>query len=120
MSATIARTSTPFTSVVGLTVLSPYSLEVRTRTYVHDLAAGGIAVSLVVANPPSGTFEVLFDVEATARSLVTLLAQPTTFTLVETTMTTVNMTFVVTDSIGLRLDEETLKVWIVTVPYQAV
>lgn len=118
MSATIARITSPTASVVGLSVLSPYSVERRSRTIVHELVGGGVAFSQIAANPTSGTFQVLFDVEATARSLVTLLAVPGTYTLTESTSPSANITFIPTDTITIELDPATLAAWIVSVPFQ--
>jgi hypothetical protein len=118
MSATIARITAPTASVTGLTVLSPYSYERRNRTVVHELVSGGIAISQIAANPVSGTVEVLFNVEADARALVTLLAVAGTYSLTESTMPTANMTFVPIDAVTIALDESTLTAWIVTIPYQ--
>lgn len=109
-----AGTSSP------LTALSPYASTRTGRNVIHDLIGGDIAVSLVSPRPRSGTIEYLFDNEQDAFDCLTLHGEETSFTLTAD-LSTVSMTYVVDGSgVTIRLDEQSLRAWIVAVGYQAV
>jgi hypothetical protein len=107
-------------STTPTTVLSPWATSWQSRNIIHDLIGGGIAVSLVAPRPRSGTMELLYQTEALAFAAATLHQEETTFTLIDDQTTNVSMTYVVAGEVSVRLDEETLKAWVVTVGYQGV
>ena len=119
MTATITATNGAGTTS-PLSVLSPYSAEWASRNIVHDLIGGGIAVSLIAPRPRNGVLELLYAAEADAVHAVTLHREETTFLLTEDDAPSVGMTYVLDGSLGYRLDEGTLILWIVTLGYQEV
>ena len=119
MSVTIAANNGAG-SVSPLTILSPYEASWLSRNVVHDLIGGGIAVSVVPANPRSGSYEALFDTEAEAWACAELHKAATTFTLTDTDTPRIDMTYVVTGDVRIALDVATLTVWTVTIGYQRV
>jgi hypothetical protein len=120
MTATITATNGAGTST-PLTVLSPYETSWETRNIVHPLIGGGLVVSLVAPFPRAGTFDALYDTEAGAFECAALHAHETSFTLTESDRPHVAMTYVLNGSgVAVRLDEDTLDLWVVTIGYQAV
>lgn len=97
----------------------PYDTANQSRSVVHDLIGGGIAVSLVTPRPRTGELALLYTDEASANAARLLHLQGTTFTLAEGSTPTVNMTYVVSGDlrVGLGMDGHG---WIVTVGYQEV
>jgi hypothetical protein len=119
MSATIAATNGSG-STTPLTVLSPFESRRESRNVVHDLTGGGIAVSLVTPRPRSGTMELLYPDEAAAYAAEALHTGDTSFTLTETDRPHLSMTYVVSGGVAVRLDEDTLELFILAVDYQEV
>lgn len=119
MSATIsagngAGSSTP------LTVLSPWETSWTSRSIIHDLIGGGLVASLVAPRPRSGEYEALYATEADAFACVELHRLETTFTLSDPDRPHVAMTYVVDGMLRVRLDPDTLELYIVTIGYQEV
>jgi hypothetical protein len=100
--------------------LSPYSTAWRSRNIVHDLIGGGIAVSLIAPRPRGGTLDLLYPDEETAYAAVTLHLEETAFTLSETDRPHVSMTYVLDGEVTIRLDEDTLEMFVVSVGFQEV
>lgn len=99
-----------------------YDTARQSRNIVHDLIGGGIAVALIAPRPRSGVLELLYSVEADAWAALALHARETTFTLVDTDVPDVNMSYLLngTADLGLSLDQDTRKVWVLAVPYQEI
>ena len=119
MSATITAT-TGAGSTMPLTVLSPYETAWESRNIVHPLIGGGLVVSLVAPFPRAGEYEALYETEAEAFACAALHAHETSFTLTESDRPHVAMTYVLNGAVRVRLDEDTLDLWVVTIAYQAV
>jgi hypothetical protein len=119
MTATITATNGAGTTT-PVTVLSPWATAWESRNVIHDLIGGGIAVSLVGPRPRAGEMELLYNTEAAAFASVALHREETTFTLTETDVSSVSMSYVVDGSVQARLDETTVRRWVVTIGYQEV
>lgn len=117
MTATISAVSGAG-STDPLTVLSPYSTANRSRSVIHSLIGGGIAVSLVAPDPRSGDLALLYETEADAQAAAQLHLLPTGFTLTDTESPSVSMTYVVDGDVSVELDQDTLTLWVVTVGFQ--
>lgn len=118
MSATI--TAEAGGQTVPLTILSPWQTSWTSRSVVHDLIGDGIAVSIVTPRLRAGEMELLYATEAEAFACATLHTTGPTFTLTETERPHLDMSYVVDGVIRVRLDEQTLEYWVVTVGYQEV
>jgi hypothetical protein len=103
-----------------LMVLSPYETAHASRNVIHDLIGGGIAVSLVAPRPRAGEIALLYADEATANAARLLHLIPTTFTLTETDVGSVGMTYVVDGEILPALDDVTVRRWVLTIGYQEI
>jgi hypothetical protein len=120
MTATITATNGAGTTS-PLTVLSPFETSSVSRNVVHPLIGGGLVVSLVAPMPRSGSFEALYATEAEAFACAALHEHETSFALDESDRPHIAMTYVLDGSgVSVRLDEDTLDLWVVTVAYQAV
>lgn len=119
MSATIAATNGAGTTS-PLTILSPWESRRISRNVVHNLTGGDIAVSLVTPQPRSGTMDLLYPDEAAAFACEELHRQESAFTLTETDRPHLSMTYVVDGDVGIRLDPDTLTLFIVSISYQEV
>lgn len=119
MSAIITATDASGTST-PLTVLSPWESGRTSRNIVHDLSGGAIAVSLVAPRPRSGTMDLLYPDETSAFAALDLHSHETSFTLTESDRPHVSMTYVISGDVRIRLDPDTLELFIVSVDYQEV
>jgi len=119
MTALITATS-GIGSTTALLTLSPYEAEYESRNIVVDLLGGGIAVSLVTPRPSSGTFEFLYSTEDEARAGALLHMAESSFVLDDSDRPGVNIEYVVKDGgrVRLRLDPDTLVLWVLAVDYQ--
>jgi hypothetical protein len=110
----------------GTTTLTPalvdgYDAAQDTRTIVHELIGGGVEYTLRAAGTRAGTLTLVFPVELDAETARAALAQPAVWTLTDPDRSTVGMRFVVAGGqLGVRLDETTRDVWLVTVPFREV
>lgn len=107
-------------TVAPLLILMPYEYGFEGRNIIHDLIGGGIAVSLVAPRPRSGTLALLFPDNATAAAAAQLHRERTTFTLAWPDLPSGAMTYVVTDSVAVSKDPDTMKRWLTTVSYQEI
>jgi hypothetical protein len=64
--------------------------------------------------------DLLYQTEALAFASAALHQEETTFTLIDSQTTNASMTYVIDGEVRVRLDEDTLTMWIVSVGYQAV
>lgn len=119
MSVTISATNGSG-STSPLTVLSPYAIAYEGRNLVMDLLGGGIAIALVAPRPSSGTLEFLYASETEARAGATLHRQESSFVLTDSDSPAVGIEYVLSGAVRLRLDEESLLAWILSVDYQEV
>lgn len=119
MTATITATNGAGTTT-PLTILSPWETSWESRNIIHPLIGGGLVVSLVAPWPRAGEFEALYATEAEAFACAALHGNETSFTLTESDRPHLAMTYVVDGTTRVRLDDDTLEVWVVSVGYQAV
>ena len=119
MSATISATNGAGSSV-ATTTLSPYEFAYTGRNVILDLLDGGIAVALVTPRPSSGTLEFLYPDEDSARAAAVLHREESTFVLADDDRPAVGLEYVVDGDVRLRLDEDTLTQWVLSVDYQEV
>lgn len=95
-----------------------YETARRGRNVFHEILGGGTAVSLVPADPRSGTLRLYYPLEADAVASVELHSRGETLTLTETDRDSVDMTYALDGAVGYALDEETRDDWVVTVDYR--
>ena len=118
MSATITASNGAGSTVPHFITL-PYDTGHQSRSVVHDLIGGGIAVSVVAPRPRSGELVLLYTDEGTANSARLLHLHETTFTLTETSTPTANMTYVVDGEVRVSLGVDG-HAWMVSIGYQEV
>ena len=117
MSATITADNGGGTTVPHF-IIVPYETGWESRSVVHDLIGGGIAVSVVAPRLRAGDMDLLYLTEADAFACAALHGIRTSFTLVESDRPHLNMTYVV-DGSGIRVRlEDNANTWIVTLSYQ--
>lgn len=97
-----------------------YAATRQGRSIVHQLAAGGIVVSLIPADPRSGLLRLFYPDETDAKAAVDLHALAASFALVDTDRPTFAMSYVVSGPVTVTLDPATLNVWTVDVTFQEV
>lgn len=97
-----------------------YEAEQESQNIVHDIIGGGIGVSLIRPRPRAGTLELFYLTELDAAQCRFIHAAESTFSLSDTELSTIAMTYVVDGSITIRLDDEGRRRWIVSVGYQEV
>lgn len=97
-----------------------YETARSSRNIVHQIIGGGIAVSVIAPNPRSGVLSLFFSSETSAFAALNQHATETTFSLVSTDRTPINMTYVVDGDVSLALEDGTRNLWIVDVGYQEV
>jgi len=77
-------------------------------------------ITLQAAQLRAGTLEMLFPDGYAAASAVIALSYPGVATLVDTDVTSIGMSFVVTGAMSTGMDTQDTRRWRVTVPYQEV
>lgn len=97
-----------------------YETTREARTLIHDTLDGGIAVSLIPPRPRSGTLRLFYRSETAAKAAMDLHGRETSFGLESTERPTIDMSYVVTGSVRVALDEATLDRWTVDVGYQEI
>lgn len=119
---TTTITATASTATTTPVVVNGYQTSRQSQNIVHDLISGGIAVALIAPRPRSGTLRLVYETEADAFAALALHEAEDSFTLTDTDVSSVNMTYVLAPggTLSLALDEETLTVWVLEVPYQEV
>lgn len=119
MSTTItAASGTPATT--SPTLVLGYDTERVGQNIVHRLIGGEIAVVMYPATPRSGTLRLFYPDRTAAFASLNLHARATTFTITDTAMSQVAMTYVVDGAVTATLDEETRDAWVVSVAYQEI
>lgn len=97
-----------------------YSTQRQTRTVIHDLLDGGIAVSYVPLRPRSGTLVSVYQDKTEAWAAYALYAASDTFSYTNTELPEVGMTFVLDGRLSIEPDDEVPGVWYVDAGYQEV
>lgn len=119
MSATITANDTTGDQTTPTLILG-YESDRESRNIIHDLIGGGIAVSLIAPRPRSGTITLFYPTEADAFAALELHSRETTFTLVDTDVPAVGMTYVLDGSVTIALDDTTRVPWTLAVAYQEI
>lgn len=98
-----------------------YASNRQSGVTVHPIAGRSSPdVTLAPAALRTGVLRLLFSEEADAKAAEDAHALPVAFTLSSDDRTTIDMYYVVTDSIARTLDGQTRAVWIIEVPFQEV
>lgn len=99
-----------------------YEVDRDSRTLVHDLLDGGIAVTLTKPRLESGTWRLIYATQEDARQGFDLHTEDTTYTLTDPTIHPDGITYVIAPGRAVRmtLDPDTRQVWHLEVPYQEV
>lgn len=117
----MSTTITSGATVITPTLVTGYETSQETRNIIHSIIGkSSPEVTLRVAMPRSGTLELLFETAAAANTARTTHATGGTFTLASTEIPQANMTYVVSGAIGIALEDETRRLWLVTVDYQEI
>tara|TARA_R100000365_G_C2744982_1_gene73722 strand:- start:1463 stop:1825 length:363 start_codon:yes stop_codon:yes gene_type:complete len=102
------------------TLVLGYQAARRGRNIIHDLIGDGIAVTLIGSRLRSGTLALLYPAKADAFAAEALLASKATFTLTDTDVAEVGMSFVTDGDVTVELDDATRDAWVVSVDFQQV
>lgn len=97
-----------------------YETSQESQNIIHDIIGGGIAVTLVRPRPRSGTLRLFYLTEADANAARLLHTRESSFTLSDTDLPTITMTYVLDGSISPALDDEGRKRWVVEIGYQEI
>lgn len=112
------------TTTVTLVTLGTLDVEQDAGNLGHTIiGAAALATTLRPAGLRKGTYEaVLGQNAALAQSLQTMLTATGTFTLADTTVTALGMTFILAPggTAHLSLDDDTRSVWSVTFDFQEI
>lgn len=104
---------------VSPTLVLGYETSRESQNIVHPIIGGGIGVSLRRADPRAGTLELFFTDETPAFEAVQVHTRETSFTLSDSDRPVINMTYVVSGSVSIRLTDDR-KRWEVSISYQEV
>jgi hypothetical protein len=122
MPSVISQTPLPDASAVTrpLLVLG-YETSWAAGNIVHNIIGTTLpAVTLRAAGYRTGTLSLLYSDEALAQAAVQLHRKAARFSLTDTDRPSINMTYVASGSISLRLDPETLTIWVLEIDYTEV
>lgn len=99
-----------------------YQTARHSRNLVHDLIGGGIAVSLIAPRLRSGVLNLFYRDEADGWAGLALHSRESSFTLTDTDVPEIGMSYVLSDGadLELQLDPDTLTRWLLNVPYQEI
>lgn len=117
MTTTITRVSDSETTTPDLVL--GYESARQSRNIIHELIEG-IAATLVAANPRSGDLHLFYTAEADAWAALELHSTADVFTLTDTDIPAIGMSYVLAGNVGIALDGATRAQWAVTVPYQEI
>lgn len=118
MSTTITRLSDSATTQPVLVL--EWQARSESETQVHALIGGGIAVTVIPAQPRAGTIPLLYATEADALAARALHQTGDTYTILDDDRTLiVNMQYVVL-RVSEALETETRDFWQIDVDYQEV
>lgn len=119
----MAYTQPVITSDVG--TFSPYlrmtaSQTINSRNIIHELLAGGVAVTFAGETTSTGTLEMLFTSEADSLEAYTQLNTGHIFELTDADKTSTSMFFVIAGAITRTYEVESADTWIITCDIQEV
>jgi hypothetical protein len=100
-------------------LVNGYEAEAASRNIFVDLLDGTVASVLRPPRPRSGTLQLVYQSKASAWSAFALHKQQTTFSITDTDVSDIGMTYAIDgDGVQIGLDDETRSVWVVSVTYQ--
>lgn len=104
------------------TLVLGYEATRESGTRVHKLIGGGVAAVLGMAIPRTGTLRLFYPTRADAFAALNLHARAASFTLANTDIGQVEMTYVVSEGgrVTIALDDQTRAAWVVSVDFQEV
>lgn len=102
------------------TLVLGYEAARGSRNIVHNLIGGGIGVTLIPPAPRSGTLQLFYPAEADAAAALALHARPCLFQITESGRESVDMVYIQTGELSIRLEASTADHWVVAVGYQEV
>lgn len=102
------------TSTVQAIAWSEYRSTRRSNTREHELAGGGIALTIRKASPRRVSIVLLLDDETLSAECEAMHASGRTLTITEPGRATHSMQYIVTGEIRRELDPETRDLWFVT------
>lgn len=117
MTATITRTADSATTEP--TLILGYATTRASRSIVHDLIDGSIAVTLIPPRPRSGTLQLFYPIESDAWECFDLHSADDTFTLTDTDRVAIGMDYIVTGH-RISLSGKASDTWQVDIDYQEV
>lgn len=99
-----------------------YETARQSRNLVHDLIGGGTAVSLIMPRLRAGNLSLFFAAEAAAFQALAIHGREASFTLTDTDIPDIGMTYVLANGadVILTLDDATRLRWVLSVPYQEI
>lgn len=119
MTTTITATESGLTTTPD--VMTRYEVGLASQNIIHDVSGGGnVAVSLIEPRPRSGTLELVYKDEASARAAFEMHGLAEAFELSDTDIPRAAMTYVIDGNLSLVLDAATRSVWLLTVGFQEV
>lgn len=117
MATTITTGSTTITPLL----VTGWQASQESRNIVHTIIGRSSPdVTLKTANMRTGTLEMLFGTAADADEARTLHVEAAVFTLTSSELSQVNMAYVVAGSISSILEDETRRLWTISVDFQEV
>lgn len=116
MSTTVTDGSVTLYPVLRLDRSNVY----ETRNKVHELLAGGVAVTFGGQPLRSGTLSLLFDSETAAQACLQMHLNGYVMQVVDSSAPTLDMTYVVSGNLGAEKVEDTTDAWLVNVDVQEV
>lgn len=116
MSTTVTDGSVTLYPVLRLDRSNVY----ETRNKVHELLAGGVAVTFRWQPLRSGTLSFLFASETAAQACLQMHLNGYVMQVADTSAPTLDMTYVVSGNLGAEKVEDTTDAWLVNVDVQEV
>lgn len=116
MSTTVTDGSTTISPILRLDRSNVY----ETRNKVHELLAGGVAVTFGGQPLRSGTLSLLFASETAAQACLQMHLNGYVMQVADTSAPTLDMTYVVAGNLGAEKVEDTTDAWLVNVDVQEV
>lgn len=115
-----ASTGSPATTTP--IALSGYKSARASLNRVHRLIGGGVAIATGLGVPRAGRMQLVYSSRAEAFAAFNMHARPATFTLTQTDIGQVGMTYVIAENGGVEimLSDATRSIWTVAVDFQEV
>lgn len=117
----MATTITTGTTTITPTLVTGWQASQESRNIVHTIIGRSTPdVTLKPANMRTGTLEMLFETAADADEARIVHMEAAVFTLTSSELAEVNMAYVVAGTISSVLEDETRRLWTLSVDFQEV